>query len=79
MELAAVVITKENQMLQTQLDYLKAHIMALPYDERVEADELLKRWQDVKRLSQLQQLRVDQLIYHIEAVRLAQGQLVHKG
>lgn len=66
-------------MLQGQLEYLKAHIMALPYNERVEADELLKRWQDVKRLSQLQQLRVDQLIRDIDVVRLAQGQLVRKG
>jgi len=59
-------------MLVKQIAYLQLHIMALPYDERVEAAELLRRWQSVKRLSQLQQLRVDQLIAAIEETRAHQ-------
>lgn len=48
-------------MLANEMAHLRSHILLLAYDERVEANELLRRWQNVKRLSQLQQLRVEQL------------------
>jgi hypothetical protein len=53
-------------MLANDLAHLRSHILLLAYDERVEANELLRRWQNVKRLTQLQQLRVEQLVNSID-------------
>lgn len=56
-------------MLADQMAYLRSHYLTLPYDARAEAMALLHRWRTLKRLDQLQQLRVDKLIAQIEEVR----------
>jgi len=56
-------------MLADQMTYLNAHFTFLPYDDRIEARELIRKWKTVKRLDQLQQLRVDKLIEKIEWTR----------
>lgn len=56
--------------LADQLMYLRNHILSLPYDDRAVAKQLLNRWQSVRRLSQLEQLRVDKLIEYIDEHRV---------
>lgn len=56
-------------MLAEQMAYLRSHFTFLPYDDRVEAKALLDKWRKLKRLDQMQQLRVDKLIEKIEWVR----------
>ena len=55
--------------MRYSMSYLEDHLTFLPYDARREARGLIRKWRDVKRLSQLEQLRVDKLIEQIESIR----------
>lgn len=44
---------------------LKVNLTRLPYSDREEAAKIVNKWESVRRLSQMEQLRVDQLLESI--------------
>ena len=55
--------------LNQQVRKLKGNIIVLPYESRESARVLVDKWETHKRLSQLEQLRVDQLLALVAATK----------
>lgn len=49
-----------------QVSYVSRHILTLPYDDRLGARDLVIYWKLNKRMSQLQQLRLERYVKDIE-------------
>lgn len=48
---------------------LDEQIILLPYGERARADQLVHKWESLRRLSQLEQLEVDQILESIKEIK----------
>lgn len=55
--------------LSDQVEYIRKHRLLLNNNSRMIAGDILKKWDSVRRLSQMEQLKVDRLIESIKEVK----------